>query len=125
MKIEEIWETLIFDKNKSWVIFEYGTCVVVMQHKIDTTTDAIEIMKKYGPVHAGSPAGDFRVVKSTDLKGWIVLYNHPDILNFVSPDELKLPDQIDENAVTIGLTGRNKRRLDAESLKILFIHEKG
>ena len=124
MKIEEIWEPLIFDKNKTWVVFEHGTCVVVMQHKIDTTTDAIEIMKKYGSVYAGSPAGDFRVVKSVDLDGWIVLYNHPDILNFVSPDELKLPDQIDENTVAIGFSCINKRRLDAESLKILFIHEK-
>ena len=124
MKIEEIWEELIVDKNKNWVIFEHGTCVVVMKHKIDIKSDAIEIMRNYGPVHAGSPSGDFNVRKLSAPNGWIVFYDHLYILNFVSPDELSLPDQIDENKISIGLIGREKRKSDAISLKIIYVHEK-
>ena len=95
-----------------------------MKHKINLKSDAIEIMKNFGPVHAGSPSGDFNVRKISAPKGWVVFYDHLDILNFVSPDELSLPDQIDENKISIGLIGREKRKSGASSLKIIYVHEK-
>lgn len=86
-------------------------------------SDAIEIMKKYGSFYPGSPSEDFTVRKLKDIKGWVIFYDNPDILNFILPNELDLVDEIDENIVAIGLTGRNKRRLDAESVKIIYVED--
>ena len=62
----------------------------------------------------GSPAGDFSVITLDKHPGWVVTSHHPDILNYVRPDE------VDEGSsdVAIGLLGRSKRDRDAKELSV-------
>ncbi|CAM5725385.1 hypothetical protein SGLAM104S_05595 [Streptomyces glaucescens] len=55
--------------RKSWVLFEHGTCVVVTAPEGDLAERATEILREFGPVHAGSSAGDFGVIDVKDADG--------------------------------------------------------
>ena len=79
----------------------------------------MELMKTYGPVHAGTPAGDFSIITLDEEPGWVVTSHHPDILTYVSPDE------VDEqsNDLVIGLLGRSKRDLDAAELMVIHVED--
>ena len=74
-----------------------------------------------GPVYPGSAAGDFNIIKLTDRPGWVVTGHHPDILNYVSPDEF---EEDEPTEVAIGLLGRGKRDADSRSLNIVHIEDK-
>lgn len=52
--------------------------------------------------------------------GWVITYDHPDILNYVSPDEVAS----DASDATIGLIGRSKRHRDSIELKITHVEDK-
>ncbi|MFI0220142.1 hypothetical protein [Streptomyces lydicus] len=41
---------------------------------------APEILKKFGPAHAGSSAGDFWVIDLKNVEGWVVAGHHNDVL---------------------------------------------
>ena len=116
----ETWRAIIVGEHKSWVLFESGTCVIVMNPEDDLARQATELMRQHGPVHAGSPAGDFSVVTLSKHPGWVVTGDHPDILNYVSPREVEpgAPD------VRIGLLGRSKRHQDGEGLKIVHVEDR-
>jgi hypothetical protein len=68
-------------------------------------------------VHVGGAAGDFSVITLADEPGWVVTCHHPDILTYVSPDEL--PREPPE--VQIGLFGRAPRHEDAQQLTIVHV----
>jgi len=121
MNYVEIWRKIIIGDNKSWVLFENGTCVILMEPKEDLTAQAIDIMKEYGPVHVGSSSADMRVTKLTNYPGWVVRGHHPDMLNYVSPDELENDNAED---YVVGLLGRSKREEDSKSLNIIHIEDK-
>ena len=116
----ETMRSIIVGENKSWVLFKNGTCVVLVKPEADLAQQAIAIMKEWGPVYAGTPAGDFSVVHLDAYPGWVVTYQHPDILNYVSPDEVSSGAE----DVTIGLLGRSKRDLDGESLTVVHVEDK-
>lgn len=126
-EINEIWKSLIIGENKTLVIFEQGTLVILMKEKrTNPELEAIDIMNKYGPVYPGSPAGDFTVRKLQENTGWLVFYDHPDIINHVALaeiDQKRYPIAEEVPAVEVGLLGRGKRSRDAESLKIIHIIE--
>jgi len=86
--------------------------------KSDLATQAIALLKRWGPVRAGSPAGDFSVIALKDAPGWAVTCHHNDILTYVGPDEIEAASA---NDVAIGLLGRSKRDRDAHDLEILHI----
>lgn len=115
-----IWRKIIQGDSKSWVMFEHGSCLILMEPKDDLTTQAKEIMRKWGPVHAGSPAGDFSVISMTEHPGWVVTGHHPDMLNYVNPSEISGAI----NDAKIGLLGRSRRDKDAKSLNIVHIEDK-
>ena len=121
MDYVEIWRKIIIGDNKSWVLFEDGTCVILMEPKEDLAAQAIDIMKEYGPVHVGSASADMEITKLRNYPGWVVIGHHPDILNYVSPDELKNDDADD---VIVGLLGRSTREADSKSLNIIHIEDK-
>nr|MDT0658652.1 hypothetical protein [Micromonospora sp. DSM 115978] len=58
-ELVETWRRIIVGDHKSWVLFTHGTCVVLVDPGNDLADQAIAILREYGPVHAGSPAGDF------------------------------------------------------------------
>ena len=117
----EIWRNVIIGDNKSWVLFEHGTCVILMEPKEDLATQAIEIMKEYGPVHVGTGSADMGITGLSNYPGWVVTGHHPDMLNYVSPKELKTDNPSD---LVIGFLGRSKREADSKSLKIIHIEDK-
>ena len=95
------WRDCIQGEDKSWVLFEQGTCVILMQPETDLAAQAQALLREFGAVQAGTPSADFSVVTLLNGKGWVTGH-HPDILNFVFPDESN-----DGNHVAIGLHGRS------------------
>jgi len=122
----KIWHTQVKDDSWSFVIFEYGTCVVFQDPKGDIETYVKEVLKKCGPVVPGTDLGDFSVQDIEDEPGWLVTYTHPDIANFVTLNEIE--NEVDEasigNTMVIGMTGRNKRVKDAKTLKIIYTEDR-
>lgn len=112
---------LVGAATKSWVLFEHGTIVILMQPSSDLRAQAIALMKDWGPVHVGSPAGDFSTVTLTDHPGWAVTCHHNDILTYVAPSEMSQENPSD---LAVGLYGRSKRDADARSLTILHVEDR-
>lgn len=101
----------------SWVLFSYGTCVIVREPGPDLVEQATAVLKEWGPVAAGSPYGDFGVHQLKSAGGWLVSCHHPDILTHVGPDEVKA-GALD---VHIGVLGRDKRRQDVHDPKVVHV----
>lgn len=116
----EAWRATLLGPNKSWVLFENGTCVILMAPEADLAAQATALLREFGPVHAGSSFGDFSTITLENGRGWVVTCHHNDILTFVGPDEAS-PDAPD---VMVGLLGRFKRGQDAEELRVLHIEDK-
>jgi hypothetical protein len=108
-------------KFKDWVLFENGTYIIFDDiNQIDNIeSEAIRLMKEFGPVHAGGPAGDFNVISLNKTEGWVVSGHGYGMYTYVNPSELETnsPDDI-----TIGLFGRSKRNNDGENPKIVYIN---
>ena len=117
----ETWQAIIIGENKSWVMFENGTCVILMNSQEDLATQAIDIMKEWGPVVVATGAADFNVITLKEHPGWVITGHHPDMLNYVSPEELE-EDEISD--VSVGLLGRYKRDEDSQSQKVVHIEDK-
>ena len=114
------WRQIITGDDKSWVLFENGTCVILMEPEEDLAAQAITLMKEWGPVHAGCSAGDFSTITLEDETGWVVTSHHNDILTYVFPAEAA-----DEPSdLSVGLLGRSKRRQDADSLTVIHVEDK-
>ena len=117
----DIWRRVILDPQKSWVLFENGTCVILVEPGEDLAAQATALMREWGPVHAGSPAGDFNVIVLPDDLGWAVGCHHHDILTFVGPEEV-LADEASD--LVVGLLGRSKRDQDAHGLGVIHVEDK-
>ncbi len=115
----EIWREIILGDQKSWVLFENGTCVILMEPQAVLSAQATALMKEWGPVHAGSSAGDFGTITLDQAAGWVVTSHHNDILTYVGPAEMSSTDD-----VVIGLLGRSKRNQDAQELEIVHVEDK-
>ncbi|RKW31095.1 MAG: hypothetical protein D8B42_04610 [Kingella sp. (in: b-proteobacteria)] len=113
------WRSCIQGENKSWVLFEQGTCVILMQPETDLAAQAVALLREFGAVQVGTPSADFNVITLLNDSGWVVTGHHPDILNFVFADEGN-----DGNHVPIGLLGRSLRAMDAEYLRVVHIEDK-
>lgn len=114
------YRRIILGDQKSWVLFQHGTCVILMQPGDDLGQQAIDLLRQWGPVHVASPAADFSVIHLSEYPGWIITGYHPDVLNYVSPDEI----ESDAEDVHIGLLGRSKRDSDGHELEVVHIEDK-
>lgn len=114
------WRETINGSNKSWVLFENGTCVILMEPEADLVAQAVALLQEFGPVHAGSSAGDFTTITLDNGRGWVVACHHNDIPTFVGPEEVS-PDAED---LMVGLLGRSKRGQDAEELRLVHVEDK-
>lgn len=115
-----LWRKIIRGDQKSWVTFAHGTCVIVMKPEGDLATQATAIMAEYGPVHVGTPAGDFNVIHLSTVPGWLVTGHHPDMLTYVSPDELGA----NASDLAIGMLGRSKRGQDGAAPAVTHVEDK-
>lgn len=117
----DVWRRIIIDARKSWVLFENGTCVLLVEPDHDLAAQAVTLMKEWGPVHPGGPAGDFGVIELPDDFGWVVTGHHDDILTFVGPDEVSSGKV---NDLVVGLLGRSKRDQDSVELRIVHVEDR-
>src|SRR4030095_11390199 len=117
----QTWRQILIGDKKSWVLFKHGTCVILMQPEQDIRRQAVALMREWGPVHAGSPAGDFSTITLQDYPGWVVTCHHNDILTYVGPGELT-EDGSDD--IAIGLFGRSKRDRDASELEVIHVEDR-
>ena len=110
-------------KYRDWVLFKNGTYIIF--ENADTIKNikaqAIESIKVFGSVYAGTSAGDFNVIHLNKTKGWIVSSHGYGMNTYVNPDELK---SIEPNDIEIGLFGRSKRDLDAKNPIIIHVNRK-
>lgn len=122
----ETWRNIILGEHKSWVLFSNGTCVIIMEPIDDLSNKALEMIKKWGPVHVGSAAGDFSVKVLKDYPGWVVTCHHPDILTYVGINENENIKVIksDKDEVIIGRMGRIKRDIDSAIPIIIHVEDK-
>jgi hypothetical protein len=116
-----IWRSIILGDQKSWVLFKNGTCVILMEPEADLSVQAVALMKEWGPVHAGCPAGDFGTIELTNAPGWVVTSHHNDILTYVGTDEI---NEADPSDLVVGLFGRGKRDQDAQELEIIHVEDR-
>src|SRR5215813_10303844 len=120
----DAWRNLI-RTGRSWVLFKHGTVVVFTDSLPGVRHSAIAVLRRSGPVGPGSPSGDFAVSTSPKHAGWIVSYDHPDIMTYVGPDEVSRdPSGRPPDDVTIGLFGRDKRGRDAAELEVIHVSER-
>src|SRR4051794_7789253 len=117
----DVWRRIVIDARKSWVLFENGTCVIFAEPGDDLAGQAAALVREWGPVHAGTPAGGFNVIELPDGLGGVVTGHHDDILTFVGPDEVS-PDDV--NDLVVGLLGRSKRHRDAEGLVVIHVEDR-
>jgi hypothetical protein len=117
----ETWRGIIQGDGKSWVLFEHGTCVVLMQRGADLAVQATALLAEWGPVQVGTDSADFNLIELENGSGWVVTCYHPDILVFVPSDE---ENTSDTDEMVIGLIGRSIRGQDAEELKVIHVEDK-
>ena len=108
-------------KFQDWVLFQNGTYLILDNaDKIaDIEAEAMNLMKEFGPVSAGGPAGDFSVTHLNQTEGWVVSGHGYGMYTYVNPKEL---DKESPTDIEIGLYGRSKRDLDGETPKIIHIN---
>ena len=107
-----------------WVLFTLGTHVILdaAAEQQAPEENAIRRLKEFGPVHAGSPAGDFSVVTLLDASGWVVSGHGRGIYTYVHPSEMESSAPTD---LEVGLFGRSKRGRDAELLEVIHVNAPG
>jgi hypothetical protein len=118
----EAWRAILAGLNKSWVLFENGTCIVLTEPGLDLTAHAQAILREFGRLGDGSAVGDFAAtVPLGHGRGWLVGGHHSDIVTFVSRDEVAPGSP----HAAVGRLGRAKREKDTEQLRVLHVEEKG
>ncbi|MFD8392980.1 hypothetical protein ACFV2N_28205 [Streptomyces sp. NPDC059680] len=114
----DAWRRLLAGSGKTWVLFEHGTCVVLEEPTGDLAAQATEILREFGPVRVGGPAGDFRVLELHNGEGWLVTGHHPDVVTFVPLD-----DSADPSHLAVGILGRSRRDRDGTELHVVHVED--
>lgn len=109
-------------KFQDWVLFKNGTYIIFDDiAKVKNINDeAMVMMKEFGPVFAGGPAGDFNTIHLTKTEGWIVSGHGYGMYTYVSPSEIQNESA---NDMEIGLLGRSKRDLDGKKPEIIYVNK--
>jgi ribA/ribD-fused uncharacterized protein len=113
----EVWRRIIVGDDKAWALFEHGTCVFFTGMHSNVDAAAIALLREWGPVHAGSPAGDFSVIALDGDLGWVVTSHHLDVLTYVSPAAVGA----EPSELSVGLLGRSLRDRDAVDLNVVYV----
>jgi len=114
-----IYKKIIVGDKKSWVLFKNGTCVIFTHPEGDIEKQAVKILRENGTVIVGTPFADFSVVTLAHDPGWVVTGKHPDVLAYVSPDEVGE----DQAHIYVGLVGRAKFDDDAKKLMVVHVED--
>ncbi len=109
---------------KDWILFQNGTHIIIedTSNPKEIEEQGFQKMQKFGPVHAGGPAGDFGTTDLNKTDGWVVSGNGYGMYTYVHPSELDIEQPKDYE---IGLFGRNKRDKDGLNPEIICISSNG
>ncbi|MFI0941523.1 hypothetical protein [Streptomyces sp. NPDC021020] len=107
------------DPHTARVVFEHRHLRGADRPEADPAGQATEILREFGPVRAGTPAGDFDVVDLVDAPGRAVTGHHQDVLTYVAPEE---PD--DHRTLAVGLSGRSRRHDDGTALHVVHVEDR-
>lgn len=116
-KYIKAWQELMIEPYP-WALFSNGTIVILTVPVGNPAEYSINLLKSLLG-KSGSELGDFGVQKLEMDKGWIITSQHPDIVTLVSFDEV--PEEDRDDTLSIGFHGRLKRKLDAESCRVIHI----
>jgi len=122
----DTWKELLrgFAGMTGFAVFSHGSVVILKgaHHSEDAArAEALEVMKRYGPVFPGSEAGDFN---TTPTKGdaWMVSGYHENLMTLVlskDKDEVEITNP--DSNMEVGIKGRGKRDQDSQDLKIVHV----
>jgi len=125
LELISVWTDIFWGFDKPWVLFQFGTCVVIREPETDLKQQAIDLMGKWAIPVSGTPSYKFSLsfLTNQELPGCIVGCHHPDILTYVAPAEapMKGRDEFEGIRIQIGDYGRKKRQWDCETLKIIHV----
>lgn len=111
-------------KFENWILFKNGTYIIIEGTSNEKIIEeqGLKMMKEFGPVHAGCPAGDFGTITLDKTEGWVVSGHGYGMYTYVHPIELdkKIPEDYE-----IGLLGRSKRDEDGLSPEMICISSSG
>ncbi|HZI53126.1 MAG TPA: hypothetical protein VFD56_05475 [Chitinophagaceae bacterium] len=118
--------TLAINANlKDWVVFANGTYIILDDSlKEDPSNNALKIIKEFGPVYRGSPAGDLSITKLDKTDGWSVGGHYNGLYTYVHPDELVRAGMVECSDLDVGLYARAKRDKDSRDLKIIYVNNR-
>jgi len=120
-RLIECVKKAINPRFKTWVLFSNGTYIIIEDSTItDKRKFAMDQIKEFGPVFAGSPAGDVTITKLNLVDGWSVGGHGYGMYTYVGFTEMgtQNPSEID-----IGLFGRKKRDQDSKDTTIIYVSE--
>lgn len=117
-KLIDVWKDSINGDDKSWVLFENGTIVILLEPEEDLAKQAKELLSEWGKVQVATPSADFSVIHLDNGEGYAVSCHHPEIFTLVLKQ-----DGLDED-FKIGIEGRSNRNYDAEELNVIHIEDK-
>src|SRR5262245_23324461 len=121
-ELVDVWRATLAGLDKSWVLFENGTCIVFTEPGPDLIAQAKAILREFGPAGDASEIGDFAAtIPLDDGRGWLVAGHHSDIVTFVGRDEVA-PGASD---TAVGRIGKSKGEQDTEQLRVIHVEEKG
>ncbi len=119
------WKQILKGGEIPWVLFQFGTCVLLPHPQENIKSQACDLLKQWGPVKVGTPSNNFNIsLLKNPLWGCLVECHHPDILTYVSQEESINLSLIDGLRLHVGCLGRQKRIQDAQTLKIIHVETK-
>ena len=111
------WQELMVEPYP-WVLFEYGTCVILIKATESPEQQAIKELKSLF-ARSDFEFGDYGVQGLSNEKGWIVTSTHPDIVTLVTYDEV--PEEYRDDNLSIGSHARAKRKKDVDSCSVIHV----
>lgn len=113
-----ISKSLMGGLSAPWVLFEYGTIMVVPEPIGDLAEQATMLLRERGTFDFSAPAQDFEVVTLDEGKGWVVHGPQNDLKNVI----LRLESQFEDD---MELCARLRRDEDAYWPVIVHIENVG
>ncbi len=111
------WREILTSVSMPWVVFEYGTCVMVREPSLDVAAQATGLLQQWGSVVAATPSGDMEIITLQDGE-YVIGGHHADIWTYV-----ECPVTGGMRLAAIGILGRSMRDADAHRLKIVHVEK--
>ena len=130
LELLAIWTDILEGSEHPWVIFQFGTCVILRNPQDDLEQQAIDMMGQWAIPVAGTPSNKYSLsfLTSQGIPGCIIGFHHPDIMTYVAPAEApgcsRNYDDYEGVRINVGSFGKKKRQWDCETLKIIHVEDK-